>query len=248
VSTLSSFQRSLLYSLAGHLVLISVFLFWGPSRRSSRLPPAAISVNLVASVPSVAKPKPKPAPKPKPKPVPKPKPIPKPEPTPVAPTDTVVLPKDPKAPKPQPKPEPDEAPVDQVEYDDLMEQLRADAGEEFQDEQPPAENIEEQTAVPGVPGGQGQVSLEQATWNLAVVQHMRRIWVIPPDFQGSNLQVQVEGQIDAMGNIIGKIRVVRSSGNPYYDDSVLRALLKASPLPSPPSAGMYPFVFNAKEF
>jgi colicin import membrane protein len=77
---------------------------------------------------------------------------------------------------------------------------------------------------------------------------MRRIWVIPPDFQGSNLQVQVEGQIDAMGNIIGKIRVVRSSGNPYYDDSVLRAMAKASPFPPPPSAGLYPFEFTPKEF
>ncbi len=246
MSTLSSFQRSLLYSLVGHLVVIAVFFFWTPSRRSSSLPPAAISVNLVASAPSVAKPKPKPAPKPKPKPAPKPKP--KPEPTPVAPTDTVVLPKDPKPPKPKPKPDPDEPPVEQVEYEDLMEQLRAEGGEEFQNEQPPAEDIEAQTATPGVPGGSGQVSLEEATWNLAASRHMRRIWVVPPDFQASDLQIDVEVQIDAAGNIVGKIRVVRSSRNPYYDDSVLRAMLKASPLPPPPGAGVYQFEFTPKEF
>jgi colicin import membrane protein len=162
----------------------------------------------------------------------------------------VVLPKDPKAPKPKPKPEPepDEPPVEQVEYDDLMEQLRADAGEEFQDEQPPAEDIEAPATGSGDPGGRGQVSLEEATWNLAAVRHMRRIWVVPPDFQTSDLQIDVDVQLDAMGNIIGKIRVVRSSGNPYYDDSVLRAMLKASPLPAPPSAGMYSFEFTPKEF
>ncbi|MBW2713290.1 MAG: TonB C-terminal domain-containing protein [Deltaproteobacteria bacterium] len=243
---MSSFQRALMYSTAGHLVVISVFLFWGPMGRSSRLPPAAISVNLLAAAPSASKPKPKPAPKEKPKPKPKPKPKLKP----IAPTDTVVLPKDPKAPKPKPKPEPVEAPeepVEQVDYADLMEQLRDEAGEEFQDDAPPVETAEAQAGVQGgVPGGRGEMSFEEAAWARAADQHIRRIWV--NQFKGSNLQVELEAELDATGNILGQIRVVRRSGNAYYDDSVLRAMLKASPFPAPPSAGDRTFVFNAKEF
>jgi len=211
--------------------------------------------------PVAKKPKPKPAPKkpepkietkpkPAPKEKPKPKPKPKPKLKPIAPTDTVVLPKDPKAPKPKPKPEPVEAPeepVEQVDYADLMEQLRDEAGEEFQDDAPPVETAEAQAGVQGGgPGGRGEMSFEEAAWARAADQHIRRIWV--NQFKGSNLQVELEAELDATGNILGQIRVVRRSGNAYYDDSVLRAMLKASPFPAPPSAGDRTFVFNAKEF
>lgn len=49
----------------------------------------------------------------------------------------------------------------------------------------------------------------------------------------SNLKVVVRFSIKDNGDIAG-LRVVQSSGNPSYDDSVVRAVRKSSPLPVPP--------------
>jgi len=40
---------------------------------------------------------------------------------------------------------------------------------------------------------------------------------------------------------------VASSGNPFYDDNAVRALVKASPLPAPPKAGRRTIVFTPEE-
>jgi len=247
----TSFRRYLLYSAVGHLILLSVLLFWAPRRRFASLPPQAISVNLVAAPPS------KPAarkPKAKPKPVPVPKPAPKPKPK--APTDKVVLPKQPKpAPKPTPKPPPEPEP-EEVEYEDLLSQLRAEAGEE----RPEALESEAEPKAPEVPAAEpgaqaggpagapgGVISPEDAAWLRAAKLHMHKVWVLSPDFKRSSLQTLVEVDLDLSGNVIGEVRIVRSSGNPYYDESVVRAMSKASPLPPPPKAGAWLFVFHPEE-
>ena len=41
--------------------------------------------------------------------------------------------------------------------------------------------------------------------------------------------------------------MLRRSGNPWYDESVVRAIQKASPLPPPPEAGEWPFVFKPED-
>ena len=43
--------------------------------------------------------------------------------------------------------------------------------------------------------------------------------------------------------MLGKPRIVQRSGNYHYDDGVVRAIRKASPLPAPPEAGEWTFVF-----
>lgn len=53
--------------------------------------------------------------------------------------------------------------------------------------------------------------------------------------QRSNLRVVVRFNIKDNGEIIG-LKVVQPSGNASYDDSVLRAVNKSSPLPVPPEA------------
>jgi TonB family protein len=49
----------------------------------------------------------------------------------------------------------------------------------------------------------------------------------------SDLEVTVRFGIVENGEIVG-LKIVRVSGDPSYDDSVIRAVKKASPLPAPP--------------
>ena len=51
----------------------------------------------------------------------------------------------------------------------------------------------------------------------------------------SDLEVTVRFGIQENGEIVG-LRIVQNSGDPSYDDSVFRAVLRASPLPPPPES------------
>ena len=53
--------------------------------------------------------------------------------------------------------------------------------------------------------------------------------------QRSNLRVVVHFSIKESGEIIG-LKIVQPSGDPSYDESVLRAVKKSSPLPAPPES------------
>ena len=221
------FRRILKRSLVLHLAFFG-FLAWSPSFQASSLP-AAVTVQLV-SLPSSALAAPRARPKPRPKP---PKPAP------------VILPTEPSTPQPKTKPEPKEKPPEEpkeVEYEDLMAQLRADAGEP--DSKPPPDEEPVQTASIGGAGGAGMlVPPELAAWMRDARIHVRRSWVVPPAFEMERLVVEVKIELYAAGNVKGTPRVARRSGNPWYDDNVIRSVQKASPLPAPPEAGSWTFVF-----
>jgi len=161
----------------------------------------------------------------------------------------VVLPKEPTAPKPKaakvekqaPPPEPTPEPeVVEQEYADVMDQLRAAAGENAQQ---PAE-APAAPAAAGSGGGIGvQVSPEVAAWIKRAKIHVRRAWVLPPAFRTQALEAHVVVRLDAAGNVIGTPDVVRRSGNPWFDEGVVRAIQKSSPLPAPPAADEWTFVF-----
>ena len=53
--------------------------------------------------------------------------------------------------------------------------------------------------------------------------------------QKSNLRVVVQFGIKDNGDVVG-LKVVQPSGDPSYDESVLRAVKKSSPLPAPPES------------
>ncbi len=53
--------------------------------------------------------------------------------------------------------------------------------------------------------------------------------------QRSNLKVVVHFGIKDTGEIVG-LKIVQPSGDPSYDESVLRAVKKSSPLPAPPES------------
>jgi TonB family protein len=95
---------------------------------------------------------------------------------------------------------------------------------------------------PGSPDGVA-ISPEAAAWLKRAKIHVRKNWVVPPGFRTQALEAHVEVDLDASGGVRGTPRVSRRSGNPWYDEGVIRAIQKSSPLPPPPKAGKWNFVF-----
>jgi colicin import membrane protein len=221
------FRRLLGYSGVAHLLLLLAFTF-SPRPGGTALP-AVVRVDLVAAAPARARPA---AAKPKPRP------------------RKTVLPAQPtRAPKPAPKPEPKPEPVakpepaaePQVDYDDFLEKLREEAGEAEE----PVEMASAASARPGT--GRGvPVTPEVMAWMRSAKVHVTRAWVLAPGFRTQPLSAEIRVRLSASGVVLGT-RVVRRSGNPWYDESVERAIKKASPLPPPPEADEWLFVFRPED-
>ena len=71
--------------------------------------------------------------------------------------------------------------------------------------------------------------------------------MLTPGFRTQALETHVSVRLDARGNVIGEPQITRRSGNPWYDDSVVRAIRKASPLPPPPEPDRYAIVFKPED-
>ncbi len=216
------FRRLMGYSGVVHLVLILAFGF-SPRPAGTSLP-AVVRVDLVAApAPARAMPaRPKPS-KPKTRVLPKESRIPKPKPKPEA--------------KPEPKPEPEP----QVDYEDFLAKLREEAGEVDQ----PVEVAGAGSARPG--SGRGvPVTPEVMAWMRKAKVHVTRAWVLAPGFRTQSLSTEIRVRLSAGGDVLG-VHVARRSGNPWYDESVERAIKKASPLPPPPGADEWVFVFRPED-
>jgi len=236
-----------LASALGHLVLLSA-LVWVPASESTHFP-QAISVTLLAAPPVAPPPAATPVRKPAVKPAPKPPPPP--------PRKVKVLPKQAPAatakPRPVPRPEPAvqrKPRPEELSYDDALAKLRGELGEN-----PPAAVVpvvkEMRVAAPSqteaTTAGGGRLSPEVAAWQLAVKRHVRRVWITPPEFRESGLATELAIDVAANGSLLGRPELLRSSGNPFYDDNAVRALVKASPLPPPPVPGRQVLVFTPEE-
>jgi len=90
------------------------------------------------------------------------------------------------------------------------------------------------------------VSPELAKWNLETQRRIQSRWVTPPNFRNRGLATSLELRLSAAGDVIGKPKVVRSSGDPFFDDNAVRAVMTAAPLPAPPKPGRRVFLFNAE--
>ncbi|HTF32566.1 MAG TPA: energy transducer TonB [Myxococcota bacterium] len=234
-----AFRRALILSCVAHAAMLALF-YLGPSSRSSAPAlPGVITVDLVAAAPGVAPAAPAP-PAPKPE-APAPVPVEPPKPPPPV-SQKVVLPKEPTRlpenvpPKPKPKPPP-------KDYDALMKELRAQTGDARPQPVETAQNT--QVAVAGGASGTVRVSPEVAAWIRDVKIHVHKNWIMTPGFE--RLETTLIVTLDAAGNVVGEPKVKQRSGNPYYDDSVVRAIQKASPLPKPPTPGEWTFVFPSEE-
>lgn len=239
--TRSRFRWGLVLSLVLHAGVVGV-LFYSPEPEPMRMP-EVISVRMVAlpgappapprAVPKAAAPQPAPDPVPARAPAPAQK--------------KVLLPKRPapvsKKRKPKPKPEP-------MEYDDALAALRDELGEP----EPPAPAPEAEVEDPdarqtpsGATGAGTPVPPEVAEWLLATRRHVRERWVVPPDFVEKGLVTGLLVTLTSTGEVVGPPEVVRTSGDPYFDDNTVRAIMRATPLPPPPEAGEWNFSFSADE-
>lgn len=71
----------------------------------------------------------------------------------------------------------------------------------------------------------------QATWAQQLAAYMRPYWTRPEGLP-DNIRCQVEITLLPSG-AVANVRVLKSSGNPSFDQSVTSAVLRASPLPLP---------------
>jgi len=234
-------QRAVAISVVGHAVVVGALLL-EPSFGERRIIGSTIvTVDLVASAPP---------------------PAPRPAPAPPGPRK-VLLPARPTRTAPEVLPVPEVAkpePAVEEEYDDLLAKLRADAGEAQPDPvelarrepEPPPQAAPSPAARPApalAPSGPTgvRVSPEVAAWVRDARLHVRREWVLAPGFRFEDLETHLSVELDSDGRLQGEPRVTRRSGNPWYDESVVRAIQKADPLPAPPEAGQWPFVFRPED-
>lgn len=225
-----------------HLAALGVAVV-RPAPGALPAPASVISVELVADPtarPAAPKPKPQvaavrpPAPKPPPKPA------------------KTVLPAKPTQPKPRAKPEPaperkevviDPAPKEEKSLEDLLADFREEQGETAPPAPTPGATTTAAVPAAGAAGGTARVSPEVADWMRRAKIHVKQAWVVPPGFRNEPLQTHVVVKLDGQGNVVGAPEITRRSGNPWYDEGVVRGIQKASPLPPPPEPGDWDFVF-----
>ena len=241
-------RNAMLFSLALHGSIFAAFAVT-PARSVAPMP-QVLAIELVAAPPTAARasrPKPAPAPAQTPPPAP-----------PVVKAPVQVLPEETpgRILKVKPKPEPairrprkekvlsyEEAMADALDDEDetadLLKALRAPAAADSSG-QPEASDASETKRTGAV------VSPELLAWNRATQRRIQSKWVTPPSFRGRGLATSLELQLSASGVVIGTPKVVGTSGDPFFDDNAVRAVMTVAPLPPPPKAGRRIFLFRSE--
>ncbi len=266
-------RNSMLVSVALHGSIFAAFAV-APPRIVAPMP-QFLAVELVAALPSSApasRPNPAPAP-PTPSAPPAPPDTAPPEPPPPAPpvvkAPVQVLPEEspgrirkvkPEPPKPKVvakvAPEPKSAPKrpkreKELSYEDAMAELGIDETEEFLEALPAPRAADDSSGQPATPDASSvskagvAISPELAAWNRATQRRIQRKWVTPAKFRDSGLATTLELRLSLSGELIGPPRVIQGSGDPYFDENAVRALLTAAPLDPPPKPGLQHFIFKS---
>jgi TonB family protein len=96
------------------------------------------------------------------------------------------------------------------------------------------------SSVRGATGGGGargtvRLSPELVDYFRRLEEKVRSSWILPGTLvrNAAKLEVELRIVIEKDGRV-SEARIEKGSGNPYFDDSVERAIRKASPLPVPP--------------
>ncbi len=234
--------HALLLSVAAHLGL-AMFLNWSPSFAPRQQLPAVVTVDLVAALPQATAAAPTPEPKPAPTPPP---PKPKAPEKKVLPTPELQRKPKPKAkPKPKPKPKPKKPdPPPQQDLADVLADLRAEEGSKE-----PSPVRERRPGARADARGEGrgvQITAQEAAWRRRAKRHVTRNWVLQPGFRRQLLETEVHVKLAAGGKVLD-VDIARRSGNPWFDESVERAIRKSDPLPAPEKSGQWVFVFRPED-
>jgi len=227
------FGPSALLALVVHVLLVAALML-GVHWQSRA--PDVVTVELWRPPPEpVARPAPPPKVEPPPKAAP-PATAPKPEPR-IEKPDIALKAKPQPKPKPKPEPPPKPKPEPAPPPDESMAQrLLAEA---LQREQQTFAAERERQAVKAQLERESQAARNRAmqTWIDKIRDKIRRNIVLPPDIRG-NPQAEVLVTQLPTGEVL-EAKLVSPSGHAAYDDAVIRAVLKSSPLPKPDSAGLF---------
>jgi colicin import membrane protein len=240
-------------ALVAHAVLVAVLAI-GVNWRSST-PDAALSAELWSAVPEVAAPKPvEPPPSPKPEPTP-PKPAPKPEPDPRIEQQRrdaqIAIEKAEREKKKRREEQEEKERVEKLKAEKLAAEKARE--EKLRDEKAKKDKLEEErkrtelaaklreqqlarmrelagaTGAPTATGNAQRDAAPSAGYAGRIRARIKPNLVLVGEVSG-NPKVEVEVRCAPDGRIIGR-RVVKSSGNPVWDETVLRAIDKTEILP-----------------
>lgn len=79
----------------------------------------------------------------------------------------------------------------------------------------------------------GLTKLQHDTYASDLDGHIKQNWSLPEWLAKRDFKAQARVFIDSRGNILGR-KIVKSSGNPSYDEEVLATIDRSAPFPAPP--------------
>ncbi len=156
--------------------------------------------------------------------------------------------------KPEPKPEPakpqpkiddavnleknkakQQSAMEKLKAMAALEKIKADVANEKKKPTPdatPGSQVKGNMVSPGTSLA-GLTKLQHETYGADLDRHIKQHWSLPEWLAKRDLKAQARVYIDSRGNILDR-KIVKSSGNPSYDEEVLATLDKAAPFPAPP--------------
>jgi TonB family protein len=79
----------------------------------------------------------------------------------------------------------------------------------------------------------GISKIQEQTYRGNLKRHVNSFWSLPQYLRDRGYQTLVNIKVDAQGNIV-KAEMTKSSGSQAYDEMVMAAVYKSSPVPAPP--------------
>ena len=241
-----SLRGSILLSASFHAVLFLALLLMSSTGRARVVYKPQYQGRLVRpqEVSSLAKPRPEKVAKPKPpREVPKPKPKPKKV---VLPKKKETPPKEKKAEKPPPekkqpekkvekKPEPKPAPVEkppEPSPEEVLEEALARIKKRAGSREKLAANVPGRSSSPWE---EKKKEIEYSAYYDQVERAVRENWIPPQDMNSEEESAMTVVSLTLLpdGRVL-KSYIEESSGDPQFDQSVMRAILKSTPFPPPP--------------
>ncbi|KYG60692.1 cell envelope integrity protein TolA [Bdellovibrio bacteriovorus] len=122
------------------------------------------------------------------------------------------------------------AALDKIKNDVAEEKRKAAAGAGKSDSG--AQKIKGNVLSPGT-SLTGLTKLQHDTYASDLDKHIKNHWALPEWLAKRDFKAQAVVFIDSRGNILGR-KIVKSSGNPSYDEAVLQTIDNSAPFPAPP--------------